>query len=87
MAKKQRNSVSRKFCRCIKKVRKTIKARPATKRGKESAAIGVCVRSVLGSRGKTLYKFTCRGRKPRVITQPPLRQNGGGCACSGMLPV
>ena len=53
-----RESLSKKFCNCIKKVRKTVKART---RGKEEAAIAICTKSVLWSRGKTLRKFSCRG--------------------------
>jgi hypothetical protein len=51
------------FCECIKKVRKTVKAVK-----KEKAAIGICVKSVLQKRGKTLYKFSCKKRMLR--TQP-----------------
>lgn len=51
------------FCRCIKKVRKTVKARPDS--SKESAAIGICVKSVLQTRGRTLRKFRCTRRKGR----------------------
>lgn len=72
------NSVSRKFCRCVKKVRGTVKLRGRSGFGRrpvqasESAAIGICVRSVLGKRGKTLKKFTCTKRGgPRVMTQLP----------------
>ncbi len=55
-----------KFCSCIKKVRRTVKLR----RGgtKEGAAIGICVRSVLGTRGKTLHHFTCK-KKEMLKTQ------------------
>lgn len=65
-----------KFCSCIKKVRKTVKARPskgrkATSRNKEGAAIAICVRSVLGTRGKTLHHFTCK-EKEMLKTQPPI---------------
>ena len=66
-----------KFCSCIKKVRQTVKARPskgrkrATARNKEGAAIGICVRSVLGTRGKTLHHFTCK-EKESLTTQAPL---------------
>lgn len=49
-------SLANKFCRCIKKVRKTVKAN-----NKESAAIGICVKSVIQTRGKTLRKFKCKG--------------------------
>lgn len=69
-----KNSQSKKFCRCIKHVRKTIRARNG--KSKESGAIGVCVHSVLQRRGRTLKKFKC-GQKPVLITQKPFR--GGSC--------
>lgn len=62
------------LCHCIKKVRKTIKLRSKSLRGKpekkekEKAAIGVCVKSVLQTRGKTLKKFKCTP-KPYLLTQ------------------
>jgi hypothetical protein len=60
-----KESQGKRFCSCIKKVRKSFK----NPRGsKESAAIGVCVKSVLQTKGKTLRRFTC-GKKPKVITQ------------------
>lgn len=77
MPSHKKNSTSQKFCRCIKQVQKTRKNKT------ESPAIAICVRSVLGSRGRTLKKFTCRGRHPRVITQAPLQKRGGGCGCDG----
>ena len=58
--RRSRNSLANKLCRCIKKVRKTIK-------NLEKNAIGICVKSVLQSRGKTLKKFKCR--PPYLITQ------------------
>lgn len=60
------------FCRCIKRVRKTVRARGLrqTKAAKESAAIGICVKSVLKTRGRTLRKFTCE-KKPKLTTQDP----------------
>lgn len=65
-------SLSKRFCKCIKKVRKTIRMRPSQScRGndaKEQAAIAVCVKSVLQTKGKTLRRFKC-GRKPRIQTQ------------------
>ena len=74
-----KESQTKRFCRCIKKVRKTIKARKGS--SKESGAIGVCVKSVLQRKlaptGRTLFKFHCKtrkGSKGRVITQP---QKGG----------
>ena len=55
-----------KFCRCIKAVKKTLKARKGST--KEQGAIAVCVKSVLHSRGRTIKKFRC-GRKAKVVTQ------------------
>jgi hypothetical protein len=56
-----------KFCRCIKKVRKTLKGDRAAK---ESRAIAICVTSVLQKkRGRTLKKFKCGGKKPLLETQ------------------
>jgi hypothetical protein len=76
-----KESQTKRFCRCIKKVRKTLKARKG--QSKESGAIGVCVKSVLQRKlaptGRTLFKFHCktrRGKKGRVVTQP-MRQKGG----------
>jgi hypothetical protein len=51
---------TQKFCKCIKKVRKTIK--------NEKGPIAICVKSVLQKKGRTLKRFTC-GKKGRVITQ------------------
>lgn len=58
--------LSNTFCRCIKSVRRTIKARKGST--KEKGAIAVCVKSVLQTRGKTLRKFKC-GPKQRLTTQ------------------
>ena len=83
----RRNSLSKKFCRCIQSVRRTVKvlkkntknqknqkARGSSlKQSKESGAIAICVKSVLGSRGRTLKRFQC-GSKPKVITQPLLKK-------------
>jgi len=70
-----KESLTRRFCRCIKKVRKTLKARKGS--SKESGAIAVCVTSVIQGKTKkrTLKKFHCK-ETPRVITQS--RQRGGG---------
>jgi hypothetical protein len=70
------------FCRCIKKVRKTIKVRPGVKNtaaAREAAAIGVCVKSVLQTKGKTLKRFRC-GKKMTLTTQKPLK---GGATLGG----
>lgn len=60
------------FCHCIKQVRKSIKL-PRKKytslgKRKESAAIAICIKSVLHSKGKTLKRFTCK-KKPYLLTQ------------------
>ena len=52
-----------KFDRCVKTVRKTVKARKGS--NKESAAIAICVTSVLHPKGKTLRRY----RKGRLLTQ------------------
>ena len=60
------------FCRCIKSVAKTLKLRKGSGReAREKAAIAICVKSVLQSKGRTLKKFSCR-KGPKVITQRPL---------------
>ena len=59
------------FCDCIKQVSKTVKTRkgsPKAPRGKEQAAIAICVKSVLQKRGRTLKKFRCR-KGPKLVTQ------------------
>ncbi len=71
----RKNKLAADFCRCIKKVRKTIKVRPGIKNtsaAREAAAIGVCVKSVLQTKGKTLKRFKC-GKKMSLVTQKPLR--------------
>jgi hypothetical protein len=68
---KKSKSLGKEFCRCIKKVRKTVKVRPGqnkTLKGREKAAIGICVKSVIQTRGKTLKKFKCTP-KPYLLTQ------------------
>jgi hypothetical protein len=62
----RRKSQTARFCRCIKSVRKTLKARKGST--KEQGAIAVCVKSVLHRKGKTVKKFTC-GKKMRLVTQ------------------
>lgn len=62
-----KESMAKRFCQCIKKVRKTIKGN-YKKQQKESRAIAICVKSVIQTRGKTLKKFKC-GKKPTLKTQ------------------
>jgi hypothetical protein len=56
-----RNTTAKKFCKCIKSVRKTVKVRGKNKSAsaKESAAIAICTSTMLKRRGKTLKKFSC----------------------------
>jgi hypothetical protein len=58
--RRKNRALTRRFCRCIKKVRKTVK--------NEKGPIAICVKSVLQKKGRTLKRFTC-GKKGRVITQ------------------
>jgi hypothetical protein len=51
------------FERCVKSVRKSVKARKGST--KESAAIAICTKSVLHTRGKTIKRY----RKGRLVTQ------------------
>lgn len=63
--------LAKNLCHCIKKVRKTIKVRRGQNKsfkGREKAAIGICVKSVIQSRDKTLKRFKCTP-KPYLLTQ------------------
>jgi hypothetical protein len=63
--------LAKELCSCIKKVRKTVKLRRGqnnSRKGRERAAIGICVKSVIQTRGKTLKKFKCTP-KPYLLTQ------------------
>jgi hypothetical protein len=64
------SKLASKFCRCIKKVRKTVRVRGKNKsrKAKESAAIGICTISVVQKRGRTLKRFKC-APKPSLQTQ------------------
>ena len=61
------------FCRCVKKVKKTLKARPGSTA--ESGAIAICTKSVLQTKGRTLRKVRCRDKV--LETQPMKAQEGG----------
>lgn len=56
-----------KFDRCVKAVRKTVKARRGST--KEGAAIAICTKTVLHPRGRTLKRY----RRGRLVTQRRLR--------------
>jgi len=62
-----RTRLSSKFSRCVKSVKKTVRARKGS--NKESAAIAICTKSVLQKRGRTLKKY----RRGRLITQKKFR--------------
>lgn len=62
-----KESMAKRLCQCIKKVRTSGKG---TRKAKEQRAIAICVKSVIQSRGKTLKKFSC-GKSPKLITQNP----------------
>ena len=58
-----RTRISSKFNRCVKSVKKTVRARKGST--KESAAIAICTKSVLQKRGRTMKSYT----RKRLITQ------------------
>jgi len=67
-----KESQTKKFCKCIKSVMKTVRLRPGSGKGrdaKESAAIAICVSKMLHSRGRTLKKFSCKKRGQKLETQ------------------
>lgn len=59
--------IHEKFDRCVKSVKKTVRARKGS--NKESAAIAICTKSVLQKRGRTLKRYS----RKRLITQKKLR--------------
>ena len=59
--------LSRKFNRCVKSVKKTVRARKGS--NKESASIAICVKSVLHKRGRTIKSYA----RKRLITQKKFR--------------
>jgi hypothetical protein len=62
-----RTRISKKFNRCVKSVKKTVKARKGS--NKESAAIAICTKSVLQKRGRTMKRYT----RKRLTTQKKFR--------------
>jgi hypothetical protein len=60
-------SLSKKFNRCVKSVRRTVKTRKGS--NKESAAIAICTTTVLHPRKRTLKSY----RRGRLVTQKKLR--------------
>jgi hypothetical protein len=61
--------LAQKFCRCIKKVSKTLKVK---KSDREGVAIAICTKTMLQDRRKkTLKRIRCK-RKAVLETQPLL---------------
>ena len=67
MAQTRSKRLATKFCGCVKAVRKSVKLRSG-KGNRESAAIAICTKSVLQTRGKTLRKVSCK-KGPKLQTQ------------------
>jgi hypothetical protein len=67
----RRSTVSTKFNRCVKSVRKTVKARRGS--SKESAAIAICTTTILHPRKRTLKSY----RRGRLVTQKRKVRGGG----------
>jgi hypothetical protein len=63
------------FCRCIKAVAPKF---GGIRKG-EGAAIGICVKSILQSRGRTLKRFKCK-KGPSITTQRFKRKRTKGKA-------
>jgi hypothetical protein len=61
------SKIGKKFDRCVKAVRNTVRARKGST--KESAAIAICTKSVLQTRGRTLKRY----KKGRLVTQRKFR--------------
>lgn len=68
----RRKTLRAKFDRCVKSVRKTVRARKGS--NADSAAIAICTKTVLHPRGKTLKRY----RKGRLTTQRRKLRGGGG---------
>jgi hypothetical protein len=58
--------MTKNFCHCIKKVRKSIRLRKGNS-NKLSAAIATCTKSVLQTKGVTLKKVNCNS-KPHLLS-------------------
>lgn len=59
----------RKFCACVKAVRRTVKLNKKYAQTKEGAAIAICTKTLLFPKGKTLKKFNCLKKKGTFKTQ------------------
>ena len=56
--------MARKMCRCVKKVKKTLKVRSGVTR--ENGAIAICNKSIFRNRGLKFNKVTCK-KKAKFI--------------------
>lgn len=74
-SRRKSRKLGNKFNRCVKSVRSTVRARKGST--KESAAIAICTKSVLHTRGKTMKRY----RKGRLVTQKKFR-GGNWASCS-----
>ena len=72
MKTRTRSRTAAKFNRCVKAVKRTVRARKGST--KESAAIAICTKSVLQTRGKTLKSY----RKGKLITQKKFQGGAEG---------
>lgn len=66
---KQMRTLRHKFCSCVKKVKGTVKLRAGLPKNKEGAAVAICTKSVLQTRGLTMKKVKCTGKGPYLKTQ------------------
>ena len=70
-----RTHTTRKFERCVRSVKRTVRARKGS--NKKSAAIAICTKTILQKRGRTMKSY----RRGRLITQKKFR---GGLNIPGM---
>jgi hypothetical protein len=68
----RRKSQTARFNRCVKGVRKTVKPRP--KSTKEAAAIAICTKTLLHSKGRTLKKYR-KGKRLMTQKKKPSRKD------------
>jgi hypothetical protein len=59
--------LARKMCRCIKKVKKSLKVRPGVSR--ENGAIAICNKSIFRNRGLKFNKVTCKKKAKFVANK------------------
>jgi hypothetical protein len=57
------------FCRCVKDVARKITLRRNLARTKEGAATAICTKAILWPQGRTIRRFSCRGKKAKLVTQ------------------